>query len=156
MAKVLVVEDDLRPKMTYDIVLKKEGHIVDRAINGFEALEKMKSFQPDLVLLDMMMPRMTGIQFLEAADLPTNYPGTEVIVFGNMSMPVEMDRAYELGATKYMVKSSTSTMPPRPFIVRRAQYHPGTDLRAEDATEQLHRDGVGNEWRKPLIRDALR
>lgn len=81
---------------------------MDRAVNGLEALEKMKSFQPDLVLLDMMMPKMTGLQFLEAADFPKNYPATKVIVFSNMSMPVEMDRAYELGATKYMLKSSTS------------------------------------------------
>ena len=108
MAKVLVVEDDMRLKLTYDILLNKQGHTVERAMNGQEALEKMPVFRPDLVLLDMMMPKMTGLQFLEAARIPENYPATKVIVFSNMSMPLEMKQAYELGATKYMLKSSTS------------------------------------------------
>jgi len=108
MAKVLVVEDDLRLKMTYDILLKKEGHTVDRAINGEEALEKLASFKPDLILLDLMMPKMTGIEFLEAARVPENYPNTKIIIFSNMSVPSEVEKAFALGATKYMLKSSTS------------------------------------------------
>jgi len=108
MAKVLVVEDDLRLKMTYDILLKKEGHTVERAMNGVEALEKLASFRPDLILLDLMMPVMTGIEFLAAARVRENYPDTRVIVFSNMSVPSEVDKAFALGATKYMLKSSTS------------------------------------------------
>jgi CheY-like chemotaxis protein len=108
MAKVLVVEDDMRLKITYDILLQKEGHTVERALNGEEALQKIAEFQPDLVLLDMMMPRMTGLQFLEAARVRENYPNTKIIVFSNMSSPGDMQRAFELGATKYMLKSSTS------------------------------------------------
>jgi len=108
MAKVLVVEDDLRLKMTYDILLKKEGHTVERAINGEEALEKLASFKPDLILLDLMMPKMTGIEFLEAARVPENYPNTKIIIFSNMSVPSEVEKAFTLGATKYMLKSSTS------------------------------------------------
>ncbi len=108
MAKVLVVEDDLRLKMTYDILLKKEGHTVERAINGEEALEKLASFKPDLILLDLMMPKMTGIEFLEAARVPENYPNTKIIIFSNMSVPSEVEKAFALGATKYMLKSSTS------------------------------------------------
>jgi CheY-like chemotaxis protein len=77
-------------------------------MNGEEALEKLASFRPDLVLLDLMMPKMTGIQFLEAARVKEDYPEMKVIVFSNMSMPKEIDRAYQLGATSYMVKSSTS------------------------------------------------
>lgn len=108
MAKVLVVEDDMRLKITYDILLQKEGHTVERALNGEEALQKIAEFKPDLVLLDMMMPRMTGLQFLEAARVRENYPDTKIIVFSNMSSPGDMQRAFELGATKYMLKSSTS------------------------------------------------
>jgi len=108
MAKVLVVEDDLRLKVTYDILLTKEGHVVERAVNGEEALEKLATFQPDLVLLDLMMPKMTGIQFLEAAMLRENYPNTKVIVFSNLSSPGDVRKAYDLGATKFMLKSTTS------------------------------------------------
>jgi CheY-like chemotaxis protein len=108
MAKVLVVEDDLRLKVTYDILLTKEGHVVERAVNGKEALSKLATFQPDLVLLDLMMPVMTGIQFLEAANLRENYPDTKVIVFSNLSSPGDVRKAYDLGATKFMLKSTTS------------------------------------------------
>ena len=108
MAKVLVVEDDLRLKLTYDILLNKEGHQVERALNGEEAIQKMASFNPDLVLLDLMMPKMTGIEFLEAINLKVDYPHTKVIVFSNMTMPDEMQKAYSLGASKYATKSSTS------------------------------------------------
>jgi CheY-like chemotaxis protein len=108
MARVLVVEDDLKLKITYDVLLQKEGHVVERAVNGEEALAKLSTFQPDLILLDLMMPKMTGIEFLEAAQLPTRFPNTKVIVFSNMSVPDKITRAYELGAAKYMVKSSTS------------------------------------------------
>ena len=108
MARVLVVEDDLRLKMTYDILLQKEGHTVDRAVNGEEALEKLTSFRPDLILLDISMPKMNGIQFLEAARVRDNHPNVRIIVFSNRSSPLEMEKAFELGAAKYMLKSSTS------------------------------------------------
>lgn len=108
MAKVLVVEDDLRLKVTYDILLTKEGHVVERAVNGQEALQKLETFQPDLILLDLMMPKMTGLEFLEAANLRASHPGTKVIVFSNLSSPGDMRKAYDLGATKFMVKSTTS------------------------------------------------
>lgn len=108
MARVLVVEDDLRLKMTYDILLQKEGHTVDRAVNGEEALEKLTSFKPDLILLDISMPKMSGMQFLEAARVRDNHPNVRIIVFSNRSNPLEMEKAFELGAAKYMLKSSTS------------------------------------------------
>ncbi len=108
MAKVLVVEDDLRLKLTYDIILKKEGHTVERAQDGQEALKKVKSFQPDLILLDMLMPKMSGLEFLKVFNAKKNHPDVKIIVFSNMSMPNEMEQAYALGATKYMLKSSTS------------------------------------------------
>lgn len=108
MAKVLIVEDDLRLKITYEILISKEGHTFERAENGEEAMQKMTSFQPDLVLLDMMMPKMTGLEFLENIKLKENFPLTKVIVFSNMSMPDEMQKAYALGASKYVLKSSTS------------------------------------------------
>lgn len=108
MAKVLLVEDDLRLKLTYDIILKKEGHQVERAVDGNDALAKAESFQPDLILLDLLMPNMNGLEFLEKYDIKGKHPNVKVIVFSNMSVPDEMDKAYGLGASHYMLKSSTS------------------------------------------------
>lgn len=108
MTKVLVVEDDLRLKLTYDIILKKEGYEVDRAVDGVEALAKAESFQPDLILLDVRMPNMDGIEFLRQYKLKEKHPNVKVIVFSNMEQPEQLDEAYELGASRYMLKSSTS------------------------------------------------
>lgn len=108
MARVLVVEDDLQLKLTYDIILNKEGHTVERAGDGIEALAKAESFKPDLILLDLLMPRMNGLEFLRKYDVKNKHPNVKVIVFSNMSMPAEMEEAHKLGATKYMLKSSTS------------------------------------------------
>ncbi len=108
MAKVLVVEDDMRLKVTYDIILKKEGHTVERAQDGEDALVKAKKFKPDLILLDMLMPNMNGLEFLRKFDLKNKHPDTKVVVFSNMSMRDEMEEAYRLGATKYMLKAATS------------------------------------------------
>lgn len=108
MAKVLVVEDDLRLKQAYEIILKKEGHDIERAVDGEEALEKAEEFQPDLILLDMMMPNMDGIEFLRRYDITEKHPKVKVIVFSNMEKPEQLDEAYKLGATRYMLKSSIS------------------------------------------------
>lgn len=108
MANILLVEDDLRLKDTYDIIFKKEGHNVVRAVDGEDALEKVKDFEPDLILLDLMMPKKNGLEFLAEYDPKNKHPNVKVVVFSNMSMPDEMDKAYELGATKYLLKSSVS------------------------------------------------
>ena len=54
------------------------------------------------------MPKVNGIEFLRRYDLKNKHPGVKIIVFSNLSMPDEMAEAIKLGATKYMLKSSTS------------------------------------------------
>jgi phosphoserine phosphatase RsbU/P len=108
MAKILVVEDDQRLKLTYDILLHKEGHEVERAEDGEEALQKLESFKPDLILLDIRMPKVDGIEFLRLANAPVKHPNTKIIVFSNMEQPEQLEQAYKYGATRYMLKASTS------------------------------------------------
>ena len=107
MAKILVVEDDTRLKDTYNILLKKEGHEVAQAANGSQALELVKTFKPDLILLDMRMPTMDGIEFLKHYGAQ-KHPETKVIVFSNMEQPQQLEQAYKLGATRYILKAATS------------------------------------------------
>lgn len=108
MAKILVVEDDPQLKHTYEIILDKEGYQVARAKDGEDALIKAETFDPDLILLDLLMPKMNGLDFLRRYDIKNKHPMVKVIVFSNISMPEEMVEAHELGASNYLLKSATS------------------------------------------------
>ena len=108
MAKILLVEDDHQLNLTYSILLKKVGHELEVAYNGVEALEKLKTFTPELILLDIRMPRMDGIEFLRQAQLPELFPKTKVIVFSNMDQADQLEEALRLGAHNHVLKSSLS------------------------------------------------
>lgn len=107
MAKVLIVEDELPLRMAYDTILKREGHTVERAKDGQEALEKVEKLDPDLILLDLLMPNIDGIEFLKKYDLK-KHPKVRVVVFSNLSHSEQIQEAEALGATKYVVKSSVT------------------------------------------------
>lgn len=106
--KVLLVEDDPQLNLTYAILLKKEGYAVDHAFNGQEALDKLTLFKPMLILLDIRMPRMDGIEFLRQARLPVTHPGIRTIVFSNMEQADQLEEAMSLGAHAHVLKSSLS------------------------------------------------
>lgn len=108
MAKILIIEDDPRLEHTYDTIFERHGHTVVRAHDGEEGLIMAESEHPDIILLDMLMPKMHGIQFLEKYDVRTNHPSTKIIVFSNMDSNDLQKQALELGATKYEVKSRFS------------------------------------------------
>jgi two-component system response regulator VicR len=103
--KVLLVEDDAAINDAFSILLHKEGYRVETTFNGQEALEKLKTFQPDVILLDLLMPVMDGKQFLQAFDNPAQIP---VIVFSNIDSKSEVQEALSLGATRYMLKAWAS------------------------------------------------
>lgn len=107
-AKVLVVEDDPQLNLTYDILLKKENHVVDHAYNGIEALHKVDDFNPELILLDIRMPKMDGIEFLRKANLSSKHPDIKIIVFSNMEQADQLEEAMFLGAHRHVLKSSLS------------------------------------------------
>ena len=78
---ILVVEDDVSLNNSYVKFLVAEGYIVDSAKNGEEALAIFDAKKPDLILLDLSMPVLDGVGFLEKADILKVSPGTKVIVF---------------------------------------------------------------------------
>ena len=88
--------------------LSEQGYDVAVAFDGEEALSKTKQFEPDLILLDLLMPNMGGIEFLEKYDLVKLHPNTKVIVFSNLDTRKDIDMVYELGVQKYMLKSWAS------------------------------------------------
>jgi len=107
MAHVLVVEDNKTLNQAYKLILQREGHTVRTAANGKEALQLVQVFEPDAILLDMLMPVMGGVEFLEHFK-PATHPKTTIIVLSNLNEEGEVQRALELGAHKYILKASTS------------------------------------------------
>lgn len=108
MARILVVEDDKDLNNAYSIILKHEGHEVASTFDGKEALTKLKSFKPDLVLLDLLMPVMGGLEFLQSWHRPAKSDDVKILIFTNMENSPEVSEAYKLGANRCIIKSWTA------------------------------------------------
>ena len=103
--KILFVEDDDALAGVYLVRLQSEGFDVKRVANGEEALATAVSFKPDLVLLDVMMPKVSGFDVL---DILRNTPETanlKVVMLTALSQEADRKRAQELGVDDYLVKS---------------------------------------------------
>jgi CheY-like chemotaxis protein len=108
VAKILIAEDEKALNDAYVMILKRAGHEVKSALDGSEALKITKKYEPDVILLDLRMPEIGGIEFLKAYDLKDKHPKVKVIIFSNLDMQKEIDQAFALGASKYMLKSWAS------------------------------------------------
>jgi DNA-binding response OmpR family regulator len=107
-ATVLIVEDENMLNEAYQVVLKTAGYNVLTAFDGKEALEVLEKNDADVILLDLRMPVLDGVGFLEAYQLKSRKNPPKVVVFSNFDMQKEIDQAYELGADKYMLKAWAS------------------------------------------------
>lgn len=107
MADIMVVEDDKDLNNAYTIILEKDGHRVVSAFNGKEALNALQKFEPQLILLDLLMPIMGGLEFLKNFDLE-RHPNVKVLIFTNMENSPEVNEAYHLGAHRCVIKSWTA------------------------------------------------
>ena len=106
--KLMVVDDDRFITKVYSIKLAHEGYDVILAHNGEEALEKAKKDKPDLILLDLIMPRMDGFETLERLKKDPKLKKVPVLVLSNLGQETDIERATELGAKDYLVKSNIS------------------------------------------------
>jgi CheY-like chemotaxis protein len=105
---ILVVEDEPGLNKAYQIILTTAGYEVSSALNGEEALKLASDPEPALILLDLRMPIMDGIEFLRRYKLKEEHPDVRVIVFSNYDMQKEIDEAYGLGADRYILKALAS------------------------------------------------
>jgi two-component system response regulator (stage 0 sporulation protein F) len=103
--QVLIVEDEQLLNDAYARVLAAANIALLRAYNGKEALDILKNERPDIVLLDLRMPVMDGIEFLEKLKPKENLPDAKIIVFSNYDDQHEIDQAFALGAMHYMLKA---------------------------------------------------
>ncbi len=106
--KILIVEDEPTLAAVYKTLLLGAGYKVKSAYNGKEALEITETYEPDLILLDLRMPVMSGVEFLSAYNLKLDHPKVKVIVFSNYDLQKEINEAYSLGATRYVLKAWAS------------------------------------------------
>ena len=108
MAKILIVEDQQIFQNLYQAIFERENFEIVAAYDGEEGLNLAGEHQPDLILLDLMMPKVDGIEFLKRYK-PRDHPETKVIVFSNAEIPELMQAADELGAFKFLVKATFFT-----------------------------------------------
>lgn len=119
--KILLVEDDTALASVYRSRLELEGFDVCEANNGEDALSLAVSEHPDLILLDVMMPKISGFDVL---DILRNTPETtniRVIMLTALSQPKDKERAEQLGVDDYLVKSQVVIGD----VVERVRYHLG-------------------------------
>jgi DNA-binding response OmpR family regulator len=119
--KILLVEDDTALAAVYKSRLEIEGFEIHEVNNGEEALSAAIQFKPDLVLLDAMMPKISGFDVL---DILRNTPETanmRVIMLTALSQPKDKERAESLGVDDYLVKSQVVIGD----VVERIRHHLG-------------------------------
>lgn len=104
--KILVVEDDQILLKALNMELLSSGFDVYSAENGAEGLRVCEKVKPDLILLDLLMPKMNGFEFLEG--LKKAKKKIPVIVLSNLSQDEDKAKATKLGACDYFIKSSTN------------------------------------------------
>lgn len=105
MKKILIVEDDIALREIYKIRLSAEGYVMVEAENGEDAVGKIIKERPDLVILDVMMPRISGFEMLELVRMTPEIADLKVIVMTALSAEEQRERAENLGALRYIVKS---------------------------------------------------
>lgn len=105
--KILIVDDDHVTLEFFDIMLGKLGYDVIKAVDGIDALDKIKLYEPDLILLDNIMPKLTGfelIQILKKEREYTKYKNTPIIMFSAMNDPRDKVLGLEMGIEDYIAK----------------------------------------------------
>jgi DNA-binding response OmpR family regulator len=119
--KILLVEDDLALSGVYKSRLEMEGFEVRDVNNGENALVAVLEFKPDLVLLDAMMPKISGFDVLDILRNNEDTKDVRVIMLTALSQPKDKERAELLGVNDYLVKSQVVIGD----VVARIKYHLG-------------------------------
>ena len=103
--KILLVEDE---EIMIDLLQRKltqEGYEVIVAKDGEEGLKRMRETNPDLILLDIVLPKMGGFEVMEEMNKEPELKKIPVIIVSNSGQPVELDQARKLGAKDWLIKT---------------------------------------------------
>lgn len=119
--RILLVEDDAALSTVYRSRLEIEGFEVKEVNNGEEALSVAIDFKPDLILLDAMMPKISGFDVLDILRNTQETMNIRIIMLTALSQPKDKERAESLGVDDYLVKSQVVIGD----VVERVKYHLG-------------------------------
>ncbi len=103
--KILIIEDDRFISKMYQLKLSLDGYTVQVAENGKVGLELSKSFLPDIVLLDILMPEMDGFEVLKNLKATANTKDIPVLIMSNLGQEDHIQKGKEMGAVGYIVKT---------------------------------------------------
>src|SRR5664279_148968 len=128
---VLVADDEINTTIMLQHIFERDGYRVERANDGFAAVEMAKRILPDLILLDIRMPRLDGFEVLrllrddeQTASIPT------IVITANATAPADVERGLNLGADDYLQK---------PFAPQELLARARTKIRARQLEDALHR-----------------
>ena len=108
MKKILLVEDDRFLRRACEASLRRSGFDVVSAVDGEEGLRLARAEPPCLVLLDMLMPKLTGLEVLRALRASPDTRDIPVLILSNSSRQSDVEEATQLGVAGYLVKANLS------------------------------------------------
>jgi len=108
MAQVLIVEDNASLRLAYASFTEEAGHSVHACSGVEEAMEYLSANTPDVILLDMLMPRVNGLELLQRYDVRQEHTNVKVIAFSNLTEERIIQQATDFGASLYLTKSLTT------------------------------------------------
>lgn len=102
--KILIAEDNAEMRKVLAIRLEINGFKVVAAENGEEALEKAKGEKPDLLILDLMLPKVDGFEVCRKLKFDDKFKNTPIIILSALDQQVDKEKAMQSGADEYLVK----------------------------------------------------
>lgn len=102
--KVLIADDEQNIVISLEFLMKREGYEVSIAVDGEEAVQRIRAEQPDLVLLDVMMPRRTGFEVCQEVRADPELAGLRILMLTAKGRDTEVAKGLALGADAYMTK----------------------------------------------------
>ena len=128
--RVLLVEDDRFLRRVHEVGLRKHGFTVLTAVDGEEGLQVARAERPDLILLDMVMPKLQGFEVLRMLKAEPATASIPVIVLSSLGSQGDMQAALDCGAAAYLVKSNLGAQELVRKIQETLQAQPGSSAGA--------------------------
>ncbi|MFH2201536.1 MAG: response regulator [Elusimicrobiota bacterium] len=104
MTKILIVEDDFTLAENLKVLLKSKGFEVELAPDGDSGIKKAQSFKPDLVLLDIMIPKVSGFEVCRQLRSDEKTSHIKILMTTGLDRMADVEKAFSSGATDYLVK----------------------------------------------------